>query len=163
MKRAIIALVAALAAFFIPAAVSAGVDPYAESAQVNVDDTTPTPGQSVTITLSGFGAGETVRVVVTPGNTVITVTADAAGAASVQFTAPAVAGSYTVTGTGLTTSRTDSVTIMVSAAGGGGGVLPDTGSESSRLLRLGGVAAAFGAALVGVSMVRRRQRQSVSV
>ncbi|MEN9504724.1 MAG: hypothetical protein RI958_650 [Actinomycetota bacterium] len=162
MKRAVIALVAALAAFFVPAVASAGVDPYAAEAQVNVDDTTPTANQPLTVTLSGFGANETVRVVLAPNDTVVNVTADAAGAASVQMVAPAVVGRYTITGTGLTSGRVDSITITVVAAGGGGGGLPDTGSESSRVLRLGGVAAAFGAVLVGVSMVRRRQRHSVS-
>jgi LPXTG-motif cell wall-anchored protein len=163
MKRAVFALVAALAAFFVPAVASAGVDPYATAPQINVDDTTPTPNQPFTVTLSGFAANETVRVVISPSDTVVNVTVDAAGAGSVQLTAPSTSGTYTITSTGLTSNRTDSVQITVITSGGGGGGLPATGSDSNRLLRLGGVAAAFGAVLLGVSMVRRRQRHSVSV
>lgn len=161
MKRAIIALVAALAAFWAPAVASAGVDPYATQPQVNADDTTPNPGQTLTVTLSGFQANETVRVVLAPNDTVVDVKVDAAGAGSTQLKAPTTLGGYTITATGLTSGKKDTVSITVVAAGGGGGGLPGTGSESGRLLRLGGVAAVFGAALVGVAAVRRRRPVSV--
>jgi LPXTG-motif cell wall-anchored protein len=152
MKRVLIVIAAASMSVALPGLASAS--PYSGAPDVSVDDTTPTPGQTIVVSLSGFLPGETVTVTVNP---TYTVTANSSGSASLSIPAPTALGTFTVTGTGVTSGRTDSVTITVVAATGGGGGLPATGSESSEMLQLAFGAAALGAGLVGVTVIRRRR------
>jgi len=131
------------------------------------------PNEEVSLALTGENAtGATLAVV----NTQTTQkTASATGAVSLTVTLPTNAtGSYTVTGTGLSTGLIGSVTITVSAApgagaGAGAGAdtngdgLADTGFNTPAFVVWAAAGAVvLGAALIAVFVMMRRQRASVT-
>jgi hypothetical protein len=127
-------------------------------------DTTPSPGQ--TITISGTGATPNHTVTASIGGVVIgSGTADAGGAFSFSATIPAdVTGTVTLSvdcNAENPNSVVEGITITVGAAGGGGGApLPVTGSSSTLpLAKLAVVLLSAGALMLVVS--RRRSTKSV--
>lgn len=127
------------------------------------------PNEEVSLALTGENAtGATLAVV----NTQTTQkTASAAGAVSLTVTLPTNAtGSYTVTGTGLSSGLIGTVTITVSAApGAGAGAdtngdgLADTGFNTPAFVVWAAAGAVvLGAALIAVFVMMRRQRASVT-
>jgi LPXTG-motif cell wall-anchored protein len=143
---------------------------------ITVSDTTPCPGQSVTVSAQTFAAGATVTVKL--GDTVVgTPAADASGKVSLEVTIPAgqVQGPVQVSATG---PGAENATVTVNAAvdvvacnetpppttpgggggNGGGGGLPNTGSDTTMtLVRVGMALAALGGLLLAISTKRRRR------
>jgi LPXTG-motif cell wall-anchored protein len=179
MKRLLIASVAAVAALSLAPAV-AGAVPYGpDDPAITLDTSTPPPGGDVVASLFGYEGGEDIEIDVSPASgaragesfrlpraVVGTVTSDADGSATAVIVAPSAAGTYVVTGTGLSSGGVASATFTVTTSGGGGGGgggggLPATGSDSNQLLQTGGVVLALGAGLVGVAALRRRRTASI--
>jgi len=169
---------AVLAVFAVPAAANAAG--YVPEGNVTVSDSTVEPGQTVSVSFddASFAAGESVSFTLTGENaagatlatikavvnsTSITKTASAAGAVNVAVTLPTNAsGSYTLTGTGLTSANVGTATLTAvaadSAAAANGG-LASTGYNAPMLA----IWAAAGALLLGIALVVvltvvRRQR-----
>lgn len=126
------------------------------------------PGASIVVVLSGFTPGEKVTITVNPsgsttnaGGTVsATGIADSTGTVRVSVKMPSAVGTYVVTGTGVTSGKTNSASVLVSAAGGGGGTpLPSTGSDSTRLGAIG-----LGLLVLGAGTVvgARRRRHALT-
>lgn len=173
---AVIAL-AVLAVFAVPAAANAAG--YVPSDKVNVNGSA-TAGAALDIifadgSFGGRGTGEKVSFAVSgrgsaklanfKAETMTTVkSTDAQGAVSLTVTLPADAtGSYTVTGTGLTSGTVGTATLTVAAADAGadatGDNLADTGFDAPVLLIWSAAGALLlGAALVIVLGIVRRQR-----
>jgi LPXTG-motif cell wall-anchored protein len=145
---------------------------------ITVSDTTPCPGQAVTIAAQTFAAGGAVTVKL--GDTVVgTPTADADGKVSVEATVPAgqAQGAVQVSATGPGTDDEPSLTVNAAvevvacneapppttpSGGGGGSDLPKTGSDSTMtLVRVGVALAAAGGLLLAVSTKRRRRTGAV--
>lgn len=138
---------------------------------VDFSDGSFQPNEEVSLALTGENAtGATLAVV----NTQTTQkTASATGAVSLTVTLPTNAtGSYTVTGTGLSSGLIGTVTITVSAAGGAGAGagadtngdgLADTGFNTPAFVVWAAAGAVvLGAALIAVFVMMRRQRASVT-
>lgn len=168
---------AILAIFAVPAAAQAsGYSPVAPSGvtvapggTVTVPFTGFAPNENVSFTLTGENAaGATLASAVTVVNTsaALVKKADATGAVSVTVTLPSNAsGSYTLTGTGLTSGAIANafITAVSSGTAGGGatGGLPNTGAMDPTLgIWAGGGLLALGAAFVIVLTVVRRQKAS---
>ncbi|MDK1360181.1 peptidase [Arthrobacter sp. zg-Y1219] len=135
MKKTASALVLAGSLAFFGAGAANAVDRYPAPAPGGVSDATVAPGATVTFGGSGFTPGEAVRVdvdysntpVVVPGTGVngviilaevinsFTTTADAQGVYSTPVTL-GEAGTYTLTGTGLTSGKTITSTVSVDPA-----------------------------------------------
>jgi LPXTG-motif cell wall-anchored protein len=186
MKRLLIATVAAAATLSLsPMAV--GAVPYGpEDPAITLDNPTPAPGSDVSASFFGYEGGEDIEIDVSPSGgggagesfrapraVVGTVTSDADGSATAVIVAPSAAGTYVVTGTGLSSGGVATATFVVTSSGGGGGgggggsggggggSLPATGSDSNQLVQTGGVVLALGAGLVGVAALRRRRSATV--
>lgn len=151
MRKQLAVLCTVVAAFVAPA-VAAADGPYSGPPDVNVDDPTAGPSQSITITLTGFLPGEPIDIVNSCGGTP-SVVADGTGAATIVITAPSSARSCTITGTGRTTGRTDTAGFVVSLPP----PMPPTGSDANGTLLFGLEAMVLGAGLVTVAAVRRRR------
>jgi hypothetical protein len=159
---AVIAL-AVLAVFAVPAAANAAG--YVPAANVAVSDSTPVPGQAVTVSFDGAsftpdesvsfavtGSGLATLSIVKSGTATLVKSATATGAASVSVTLPTDAtGSYTTTATGLTSGTVGTATLTVVAADNGatGQTLASTGYNTPVLL----IWAAAGALLLGIALV----------
>ena len=163
VKRLLIVGVVVLTALAAPAAAQQ-YPPAVNS--LTVSDTTPTPGQTISIEGRTFAAGSTATVALTTV-TLGSPTADAAGVIRLDATVPAdtTLGSHTLTATGPAPDGTTlslSLTLNVVAADGSGsgtgsGSLPDTGSDSSiPLAQVGLGLAAFGGVVVALAGRRRR-------
>jgi LPXTG-motif cell wall-anchored protein len=144
---------------------------------ITVSDSTPCPGQAVTVAAQTFAAGGAVTVKL--GEAVVgTPTADASGKVSLRVTVPAgqAQGAVTVTATGPGTDDAPQLTVTASVdvvacneappatvPGGGGGSggspgLPKTGSDNTMtLVRVGVALAAVGGLLLAVSTKRRKR------
>lgn len=122
---------------------------------IAVPNSTPAPGESFNISLTGYCADDDVNLVLSgPGGDVDlgTVTVDGSGVATFPFTAPPTAGSYTIAGTGTDCPLyVASLGIVVSVD------IPSAGSDSQSGLMLGAGAVGAGALLVGIAAVRRRR------
>lgn len=120
-------------------------------ASVTVAPTSAQVGGKVTVTGTGFTAGETVRIELHSTPVVLaSVTADSAGAISATVTVPAVTpGEHSIVAVGETSGRQASAPLTVAAR-----LLPTTGSADSATLVLGLAFVAAGL-LIGAS---RRQR-----
>ncbi len=132
--------------------------PYA-GAPATVSDTTPAPGQTVTVSAAGFMPNSTVMIVLDPGAAGLgSATVNATGVFSASVTIPASAsGARTIVISGKGTSTaplTLSVAVNIGAAGSG---IPTTGSESLPILLWAIGATGAGAALWGGVSVRRRR------
>ena len=152
-----------------PAAAPAKYPPAAGGNQAGVTDSTPVPGQTVTVD-SGDGAfpAGTVVTVTVPGTSISgTATADANGNAEFTFQSPNQAGRYEVVFTAGGDTVTVGFTVVAAASGapgqgqgtGGNSALPRTGSDSIVPLTITGLA------LVGVGggivVAARRRRQEM--
>jgi LPXTG-motif cell wall-anchored protein len=180
MRRRTLVVAVALAGIFALAAPAYGQQYPPEELFITVSDTTPTPGQTVTVTAGTFMTGTSVSI------TFHSVTrflgedddVDETGQTVQNVTIPADAtlGTHTITASGTAPSgapRSLSTNITVVSAGGGaagGGTgtaatgvgttgaqrgLPRTGDNSIPLARVGLVTLAVGAGLVFVTRRRR--------
>jgi hypothetical protein len=148
---------------------------YVPASDVVVSDSTPAPGQAVTVSFEeSFIAGEQVRFSVTGEGAVtiaaittasVTKAADANGTAFAVVTPPTNAtGTYTVTATGVTSGvvGTAALTVVAVAADAPGGVtLPFTGGT----LPIAAIWIASGVLVLGVvllSVVGIRRRSAAS-
>jgi 5'-nucleotidase len=142
---------------------------------LTVSDTTPTPGQTITIEARTCEPGSTVTFSLGPGAvTLASATADAAGVATVQATIPADTplGAHTITATcpapdGSTLTLSLAITVVPAGAATGGdpgsGALPRTGQDSSLpLARIGLGLAAIGGVLTAVAAKRRKSAAHVT-
>jgi LPXTG-motif cell wall-anchored protein len=163
VKRLVIVGVVVLTALAAPAAAQQ-YPPAVNS--LTVSDTTPTPGQTISIEGRTFAAGATATVALTTV-TLGSPTADAAGVIRLDAIVPAdtTLGSHTLTATGPAPDGTTlslSLALNVVAAdgsgsGAGSGPLPNTGSDSSLpLAQVGLGLAAFGGVVVALAGRRRR-------
>lgn len=164
MALAIVALAAPAAAQQYPPAVNS----------LTLSDSTPTPGQTITVTARTFQTGSTVTVTLTSNPVVLgSGTADAAGIMALQATIPVNTplGEHTITADGTAPdgsplSLSASLTVVPAAAagagagagaGGGAGALPRTGTDSSLpLAKLGLGLAAIGGIITAVAAKRRK-------
>lgn len=158
MVRRLLAVLGVLAAsLFLLAGPAAALPAYnPTTANGTVSDASPAPGSTFTFSGSGFRPGSTVTISLA-GDEVATVKADASGAFSVQLTAPTNGGSYQLVASGVGpdgASRTVTATIRVVAGAAGG--LPRTGTEVATQLWIAGGLVAFGAGLIALTVVRRR-------
>ena len=172
-KKTLAAVIIAVAAIFaMPvAANAAGYTPVTAV----VSDTTPAPGQSVTVSFPDgtFANNESVGIAVT-GNSSATVAvvkaatvsttkpASATGSLSFVVTLPADAtGTYTVTATGLSSGIVGTAVLTVTPAAAGG--LAATGANFPFLMVwTAGGALLLGIALLIVLTVVRRQRAAAT-
>jgi LPXTG-motif cell wall-anchored protein len=175
VKRIVVLAVALVALMAAPA--MAQQYPPSENL-ITVSDSTPCPGQAVTVAAQTFAAGGAVTVKL--GDAVVgTPTADANGKISLEVTVPAgqAQGAVAVTATGPGTDDAPQLTVTASVdvvacneappatvPGGGGGSaggspdLPKTGSDSTMtLVRVGVALAAAGGLLLAVSTKRRKR------
>jgi LPXTG-motif cell wall-anchored protein len=172
VKRVVVLAVAIVGLTALPAA--AQQYPPNENL-ITVSNTTPCPGQSVTIAAQTFTPGGAVTVKL--GDSVVgTPTADASGKISLQATVPSSQklGTVTVTATGPGSDDQPSLTVTASidvtacnatppptapsAGGTSGSPLPRTGSDSTMtLVRVGVALAAAGGVLLAIASKRRRR------
>lgn len=155
LKRTLMLAAAGVLALAVPA----GAQTYGEEPpSATASDTTPAPGETVTITGEGFAPGSNVNF--TDGDDFnASDTADDAGVASVQFTMGNEPTTITISGVG---PEGEAVVLNVTltpeaaaAAPTGAGALPRTGEDSFDLGRVGIFLLAAGGATVYA--VRRRQ------
>jgi hypothetical protein len=135
---------------------------------LTVSDTTPTPGQTITIEARTCEPGGTVTFFL-DSVTLASAVADSAGVATVQATIPAgtTLGAHTITATctapdGSALTLSAAITVVPAAGaptGGGAGALPRTGQDSSLpLARVGLGLAAIGGVLTAVAAKRRARK-----
>ena len=126
------------------------------------------PNEDVSLALTGENAtGATLAAVDTK---TLVKTASATGSVALNVTLPTNAtGTYTVTGTGLSSQiiGTTTVTVRAVAGGGAGGTggsgLADTGFSTPAFLVWGAAGAVvLGAALIAVLVMMRRQRAGLA-
>jgi LPXTG-motif cell wall-anchored protein len=122
------------------------------------------PGGSQTVTADNFCPNATVTFVLNPGNATLgTATADGEGHASITFSVPGKAGTYTVTASAPATCRatggTDTSVASFSVAPKP--PLPATGSDTNSLLRWGLAALLVGGLFTIVALQRRRRPATV--
>ena len=165
MKRLFAA--AAMAILFMAAPAAAQQYPPAVNS-LTVSDTTPTPGQTISIEGRTFAEGATVTVTLASDPVVIgSAAADASGVVTLQATIPTdtTLGQHTITAVGQAPDGSElsvSVSITVVAADGAaddpaGGALPRTGDDSSiPLAKLGVALAAVGGVVTAVAAKRRK-------
>ncbi len=132
--------------------------PYAGTPAA-VSDTTPAPGQTVTVSGGGFMPNSTVTIVLDPGAAALgSTTASATGVVSAAVTIPeSASGARTIVLSGTATNGkplTLSVAVNIGASGGG---IPTTGSDSLPILLWAIGATGTGVALWGGVSVRRRR------
>lgn len=169
LKRIMVLAVAAVGVMAVPAAAQQ-YPPNVNS--VTISDTTPCPGDAVTIsgtvTATDFEPGSTVVVTLDGGTQLGTPTVGADGTFSLGVTIPAdLEGEHTIqaTGTGSGVTLTASFEVnsceatTTTAVAAPGGSLPRTGSSDSTmtLVRVGLALAAVGGVLLAVAAKRRRR------
>jgi LPXTG-motif cell wall-anchored protein len=141
---------------------------------LTINDTTPCPGQLVTVQGRTFAPGGTATVVLTSGPVTLgSATADAASAIALQATIPADTppGAHTITATGPAPNGqtlTLSLAIRVAPAGDCGasrasGGLPRTGDDTSiPLAKIGLGLLALGGVIYSLAAKRRKALSAVS-
>jgi LPXTG-motif cell wall-anchored protein len=132
--------------------------------QAVLSDTTPDPGQTVTVSGTGAAAGDTVTARLN-GSTIGSGTADSGGSFSFPATIPAgtAAGTATVNVDCGPNGGVAGVTITVSAARGGGGVATTGSNSTLPLTKLGLSLVVVGGLFVAFSRRRRvANRETVS-
>src|SRR5262245_12049218 len=167
IKGLIFATALAVVAFAAPA----GAQQYPPAVNfLTISDTTPSPGQTITITGQTFAAGSSVTVTLFSDPVVLaSSTADASGRIALQVTIPTNTplGSHTI---GVDGTAPDGTPLSLSAAiqvvpaegaggtgGGGSGNLPRTGDDSSiPLAKLGLALAAVGGVVTAIAAQRRK-------
>lgn len=172
VRRLLTLAVAASGLLVSGASLAAAAEPYpVPPPAVAVNTPTIVVGDSVIVTGSNFGPGETVDVVPSFQGAALgqfgrsahgglvaaamaTTVADGAGNFSITLQLDQV-GRYIITATGLTTGRVGSVTVRVLPLGS---ALPVTGNDGSYLgiLLAGSAVAAAGVVIVVLARSRRR-------
>ena len=157
--RSLALLLAVLAAalFVVASPAEAGEYPPPEDCAVAVDDDSPEPGDTITITGESWPAGAEVTVLF-GDDEVGTTTAGEDGTWSFEYTIPAdlEEGDYAVSAEGCETGEVLGTTVTVEE-GAAPADIPRTGSNSTEpLVRTGAVLLAAGAVLVYA--VRRRSQ-----
>jgi LPXTG-motif cell wall-anchored protein len=162
------ALIAAVALAVVSMAAPAAAQQYPPAVNsLTVSDTTPTPGQTISVEGRTFATGSTVTLTLFSDPVVLgSATADAAGVIATQVTIPTNTplGSHTLTAEGTAPdgsplSLSVSLTVVPAQAGGGtgGSDLPRTGSDSSiPLAKLGVGLAAIGGLIAALAAKRRK-------
>jgi hypothetical protein len=164
VKRMVVAAALALGLLAAPAA--AQQYPPAQNG-LTVSDTTPTPGQTIDITVQTCAPGSSVTVTLDSDQVVLgTPTADSSGVARLSATIPANTslGAHTIiavcTGADDAPLRLTAAINVVSAGGAGsgaGGGLPRTGDDSSLpLARIGLALLAAGGVVTAIAAKRRK-------
>ncbi|MEZ5233638.1 MAG: LPXTG cell wall anchor domain-containing protein [Acidimicrobiia bacterium] len=164
--RRLAAAAAAAAAIAVPATL-AGAQGYTVIDTGTVTDTTPAPGQPVTVTVTGLKPLTQVTVELRSDPILLgTFMTDANGTLNVSVTIPAGApvGSHTIVATGLNAAGnpvTASIPVQVGGTpatttppGTGVTFLPRTGADLAAMLTVGGVLIVVGGS--AVTAVRRR-------
>jgi LPXTG-motif cell wall-anchored protein len=165
-------LIAAAALAVVAFAAPAGAQQYPPAVNfLTVSDTTPTPGQTITITGQTFAAGSSVTVTLFSDPVVLaSSTADASGRIALQATIPTDTplGAHTLTADGTAPDGTPlslsaSITVVPADGTGAGGSgsgssnLPTTGDDSSiPLAKLGLALAAVGGLITAIAAKRRK-------
>jgi LPXTG-motif cell wall-anchored protein len=174
LKRTMVIAVAAVAALVVLGAAPVGAQQYPPANNfVTVDDVTPHPCQSVTITAGTYTTGSTVDFSLDSGATSLgSAAADASGVATLTAAIPegTQSGSHKVTASGTTATGplTQSITVDVSGScagaaatpvttAGASGRLPKTGSNSTMPLAR---AAALLMAVGGMLLLATRRRRA---
>jgi LPXTG-motif cell wall-anchored protein len=167
------ALIAATALAVVAVAAPAGAQQYPPAVNfLTVSDTTPSPGQTITITAQTFAEGSSVTVTLFSDPVVLaSSTADASGRIALQATIPTDTplGSHTITADG---TAPDGTPLSLSAAitvvpaestgtgtgsGGSSSNLPRTGDDTSiPLAKLGLALAAIGGLVAAIAAKRRK-------
>ena len=161
LRRTLTALALCLAALLALAGPASAGEEYTPPPGIEVDNDTPEPGDSVTITGEGCEVGAEVSITL-DGVEVATATIGEDGTFSATFDVPADAepGDYEVQVIGCGTEVLSSIITVggaVTTTSIGGAALPQTGSSSTEpLVRTGAVLVAAGGVLVYA--VRRRQQ-----
>jgi hypothetical protein len=133
--RIVLASLAALIAM-LGFATSASAAPYANQATLSVSTTNPAVGGTLTVSGSGYAAGETVNLTLESASVSLgSAVANASGDFTTSVTLPSgFSGQHTIVGTGATSGESASVVICIgscgtsgSASSGGGGGLAITG------------------------------------
>jgi len=154
-------------ALLIATPMAANASSYVPADDIIVSDSTPTPGQAVTVTFKeNFIAGEEVRFSVTGEGAVtiaaittasVTKVANAAGTTSAVVTPPANAtGTYTVTATGLTSGVVGTAALTVVAADAAGNLASTGGDLPLAAIWIASGVLVLGVVLVAVVGIRRR-------
>ena len=159
----------AVAGLLVLGGASAASADYTVDNAVSVTDTTPAPGQAVTITFNELGDRSSIVITVTPsaGVTLASlVHASAPASITKQVTNGSASVSFTATNAGTYVVSNDagqSVTLSVAAAGAGSGStdasgqLPATGGEvPGAIIWLGVGAIGLGGIAVAAAVARRR-------
>jgi len=157
----------ALTAFGLAAPAANADDSYTGTCMITLTPTSVTPGQTVTVTASGFNAGALVTFTISPNSLVMgTATADSKGVATLDWAVPAdfPLGSHMVNADGDGCSDPANVAELtvvsaVSQTQPASGTLPRTGNDYSNLLRIGILLIAAG----GLVVLATRKRSSQSV
>ncbi|MGV8896375.1 MAG: LPXTG cell wall anchor domain-containing protein [Rhodoglobus sp.] len=178
-KKALVVAVLATATVLALPFAAVAADPYVDPAKVQTSDSTPAPGEPVTITFTDLAfdslepvtgtvdadSPATIAIIKTAVQGSVTKTSSATGAVAFTVTG-AAAGSYRVTATGQTSGTVGVATFTVvaaDAATGSGSGLPNTGAEIPTLaIWVGGGALALGVALVLVMTISRRRSNNAA-
>ncbi|TAM91032.1 MAG: hypothetical protein EPN43_04870 [Jatrophihabitans sp.] len=144
----LLVLLVALAAAGLGVATTAGAAPYTNQMTVGVSNSSPSPGQSITV--SGTGATPNGQVSIDFHSTVVhlaTVTANVDGAYTATVTIPTgQCGAHTIVATDVTTGNTASTAVTLPAC------TASTGTGTGGGLSATGVAVA-GIGAVGVALL----------
>jgi len=168
-------LIALGALAFLAMAAPAAAQQYPPAVNsLTVSDTTPSPGQTITIQGQTFATGSTATVVLNSDPVTLgSATANAAGQIALQATIPmdTPLGSHTLVATGpapngQTLSLSLAIQVVPAQAGGGtgngGGNLPHTGDSTSLpLAKVGLGLLAVGGVIYSIA-AKRRKALSVS-
>ena len=148
-------MVIGMAAFGVDTVANAQTGDYPPAAAtVVVSNTTPPAGGTITVTVSKCKPGENGVITLPPGAPV-KVVCDSGGTAVASLTVPTQPGTYTGT---AVFANPGTLTFQVTVAAVPGAGLPATGSNGTQSgIWFGLGLLGIGAALVGVSQVRRRQ------
>lgn len=160
VRKLVLAFIAALGLVALVAG-PAGAAPYTNTPTVQVSTTNPAVGGTITLSGSGFGPNDTLRIAI--GADVLgTTTTDSSGAYSATVTLPAsLTGRQTIVITDTATGQTASVVITIgatTAGNGGGGGVSNTGVAVMSIGGLGVLLLVGGAAMV---MLGKRRRATV--
>ena len=151
MKRAFVFIIGVLAALGI--AGNAAADYPVGTPTVSSSSSSPTAGDSITLTANDFCPGATV--VFSTGDTVLgQAIADGDGTATLVIPAPGTPGTYVITAASSGNCvASASLSITVRARGG----IPATGSDSSSTVGYALLAVGAGAALMAFAGLKRRR------
>ena len=126
---------------------------YDPAGPVAVSDTTPEPGDTITVQGSGFDPGSEVKITIESDPVLLaTATASTSGSFSADITLPAsFTGTHTLKATGI--APDGSVRVLATQITIAGGELPDTGVSEQSYKGLSDDTLVLGIAALGVLMV----------